>query len=184
MDLFTHNEQSYLLIVDVTSRFPVVRKLSRETTSAIVTSLKGVYADFGLPKRILSDNGPCFKSREFHEFHEKLGVMVEHCSPYNHQSVGSVERMVQTMKQILSKNDKDAWLAMLKYKATVIPGILKSPSEMLSGRKFRTNLPMVDVQNKRMKTKLKGFVKTGNKVKVKMAKCMSYPPSRGEQSFV
>ena len=33
--------------------------------------------DFGLPKRILSDNGPCFKSREFHEFHEKLGVMVE-----------------------------------------------------------------------------------------------------------
>ena len=74
--------------------------------------------------------------------------MVEHCSAYNHQSVGSVERMVQTMKQILSKNDKDAWLAMLIYKATVIPGILKSPSEMLSGRKFRTNLPMVDVQNK------------------------------------
>ena len=56
--------------------------------------------------------------------------------------------MVQTMKQILSKNDKDAWLAMLIYKATVIPGILKSPSEMLSGRKFRTNLPMMDVQNK------------------------------------
>ena len=148
MDLFTHNDQSYLLVVDVTSRFPVFRKLTRETTKAIVTSLKGVYADFGLPKRILSDNGLCFKAREFHEFHEKLGVMVEHCSAYNHQSVSSVEQMVQTMKQILSKNDNDAWLAMLIYKATVIPGILKSPSVILSGRKFRTNLPMVDIHSK------------------------------------
>ena len=67
--------------------------------------------------------------------------MVEHCSAYNHQSVGSVERMVQTMKQILSKNDKDAWLAMLIYKATVIPGILKSPVKCLveenSGQIYR-----------------------------------------------
>ena len=148
MDLFMHNDQTYLLVVDVTSRFPVVRKLTRETRKAILTSLKGIYVDFGLPKRILSDNGPCFKAREFHEFHEKLGVMVEHCSAYKHQSVGSVEWMVQTMKQILSKNDNDAWLAILIYKATVIPGILKSPSEILSGRKFRTNLPMVDIHSK------------------------------------
>ena len=148
MDLFMHNDHSYLLVVDVTSRFPVVRNLTRETTKAIVTSLKNVYADFGLPKRVLSDNGLCFKAREFHEFHKKLGVMVEHCSAYNHQSVGSAERMVQTMKQILSKNDNDAWLAMLIYKATVIPGIYKSPSEILCGRKFRTNLPMIDVHSK------------------------------------
>ena len=143
-----HNDHSYLLVVDVTSRFSVVRNLTRETTKAIVTSLKNVYADFGLPKRVLSDNGLCFKAREFHEFHEKLGVMVEHCSAYNYQSVGSTERMVQTMKQILSKNDNDAWLAMLIYKAMVIPGIYKSPSEILCGRKFRTNLSMIDIHSK------------------------------------
>ena len=56
--------------------------------------------------------------------------------------------MVQTIKQILSKNDDNAWLAMLIYKATVIPGIHRSPSEILSGRKFRTNLPMIDVHSK------------------------------------
>ena len=92
MDVFTHNDHSYLLIIDVTSRFPLVRNLTRETTKAIVTSLKSIYVDFGLPKRVLSDNGPCFKAREFHEFHKKLGVMVEHCSAYNHQSVGSAEQ--------------------------------------------------------------------------------------------
>ena len=32
----------------------------------------------GLPKRVLTDNGACFKSRDFTEFHAKLGVRVEH----------------------------------------------------------------------------------------------------------
>ena len=51
MDLFTHNDHSYLLVVDVTSRFPVVRNLTRETTKAIVTSLKNVYADLVCQRR-------------------------------------------------------------------------------------------------------------------------------------
>ena len=89
--------------------------------------------------------------------------------------------MVQTMKQILSKNDKDAWLAMLIYKATVIPGILKSPSEMLSRRKFRTNLPMVDVQNKENEEEIESSVETESKVK--MANCMNYPPFPWEVEF-
>ena len=42
------------------------------------------------------------------EFHAKLGVKIEHSSAYNHQSVGSVKCMVQTMKQILKKNGENA----------------------------------------------------------------------------
>ena len=86
-------------------------------------------------KRILSDNGPCFRSRDFIEFHEKLGINVEKSSVYNHQSAGSAERMVQTIKQIMNKNAENTWLAMLIFRATAIPGINKSPSEILNGRK-------------------------------------------------
>ena len=78
------------------------------------------------------------------EFHKKLSISVEKSSAYNHQSVGSVERMVQTIKQIMNKNAETAWLAMLIFRATDIPSINKSPSKILNGRKFRTNLPMVD----------------------------------------
>ena len=39
-------------------------------------------------------------------------------------------------------------IAVLIYKATDILGINKSPSEILCGRKFRSNLPMVDVHKK------------------------------------
>ena len=104
MDVFTCEDHTFLLTVDMTSRFPVVRILSSETSRSVLNAIKGIYSDFGLPKRVLTDNGACFKAREFNEFHTKLGVMVEHSSTYNHKSVGSVKRMVQTMKQILTKN--------------------------------------------------------------------------------
>ena len=41
----------FLLVVDVTSRFPVVRILNSETTKSVLNALKGIYCDFGLPKK-------------------------------------------------------------------------------------------------------------------------------------
>ena len=61
MDLFTLDNQTFLLVVDVTSQFPVVRILRNEMTTSVINALKGIYCDFGLPMRIISDNGPCFK---------------------------------------------------------------------------------------------------------------------------
>ena len=144
MDIFTCDDQTFLLVVDVTSRFPVVRFLSNETTRSVLNTLKGVYCGFSLPRRVLSDNGPCFRSQEFIEFDSKLAISVEKSSVYNHCSVGSVERMVQTIKQIMTKTVENAWLAMLIYRSTDIPGVNKSPNELLNNRKYRTYLPIID----------------------------------------
>ena len=157
MDLFSMDDSTFLLVVDVTSRFPVVRILSSESANSVINALKGVYCDFGLPKRVLSDNGLCFKSRNFIDFHEKLGINVEKSSTYNHQSIGSVERMVQMIKQIMHKNAENAWLAMLIFRATAIPGINKSPNEILNGRKFRMNLPMIDFHQKSNETEIEAL---------------------------
>ena len=40
----------------------------------MLNALKGIYCDFGLPIKVLSDNGPCFRAEEFVEFHTKLGI--------------------------------------------------------------------------------------------------------------
>ena len=148
MDLFTCENTNFLLVIDVTSQFPVVRILPNETSRSVINALKGIYCNFGLPRRVLSDNGPCFKSHEFVDFHTKLNVSVEQTSAYNHQSVGAVECMVQTIKQIMAKNADEAWLAMLIFRATDIPGLNKSPGEILNGRKYRIGLPVIDVCKK------------------------------------
>ena len=130
-DLFAL-DQSFLLVVDVTSWFPVVRILRNEMTTSVINALKGIYCDFGLPRKIISDNGPCFRSEDFKEFHTKLGVSTDMISSYNHASLGSAEQMVQTVKQIMIKNPQNTWLGMLIFKATMIPEVQKSPSELLN----------------------------------------------------
>ena len=41
---------------------------------------------------------------------------------------------------------------MLIFKSTDIPGVNKSPSEILNGCKYRTNLPMIDMHHKSNKS--------------------------------
>ena len=43
LDLFTCENVTFLLIVDVTSQFPVVRNLPSESTRSVLNALKGVY---------------------------------------------------------------------------------------------------------------------------------------------
>ena len=61
-DLFMLDDHTFLLVVDLTSQFPIVRILSRENCTSVLNALKGMYCDFKLPKCIITDNGPCFKA--------------------------------------------------------------------------------------------------------------------------
>ena len=45
----------------------------------------------------------------------------------------------------MTKNLDNEWLAMLIFKATHIPSINKSPAELLNARKYRTNLPRINL---------------------------------------
>ena len=47
------------------------------------------------------------------------------------------------------KNPQNTWLAMLIFKATMIPEIQKSPAELLNSHKYRTNLPKIDSSQSR-----------------------------------
>ena len=154
LDLFPMDDHSFLLVVDVTSRFPVVRILNNETCKSVLNALKGIYGDYGLPRKVLCDNVPCFRVDEFVEFHTKLVITVKKSSLYSHQSLGCVEYMVQTAKQIMVRNMYNAWLVMPIFKATDIPCFNKSPSELLSTRKYRTNLPSIHLSKKSNETEI------------------------------
>ena len=122
-DLFVFQDKTYILIIDLFSRFPVVRQLHGESTKVVLNALKDVFSDFGIPETIISDNGPCYKSQEFNTFCAKFEVNHITGASYNHQANSIAERMIQTIKQLMVKNQNDSWLALLILKSSPMNGI-------------------------------------------------------------
>ena len=67
-DLFELKGSTYLLVVGYYSRFMEVQKLCATTSSSVVTQLKSIFARFGIPRTMITDNGPQFDSNEMKEF--------------------------------------------------------------------------------------------------------------------
>jgi hypothetical protein len=67
-DLFVLNGKNYLLAVDYYSRYPEVVKLNSTTSSSIISALKSIFSQHGIPETVISDNGPQYSSLEFAEF--------------------------------------------------------------------------------------------------------------------
>ena len=87
--------------------------------------------------------GPCYKSQEFNSFCARFEINHITGASYNHQANTIAELMIQTIKQLMVKNQNDTWLALLILKATPMTRIDRSPAELLSNRCFRTNIPMI-----------------------------------------
>ena len=57
-----------LVIVDKRTRYPVVERVSSTSFQANKERLKHVFATYGTPRKIETDNGPPFNSRDFEDF--------------------------------------------------------------------------------------------------------------------
>lgn len=62
----------------------------RNSTSKVVTDflLNNIVTRFGCPERIVSENAMCFRSAEYKEFCNGLGIQMSYSSPYHPQGNG------------------------------------------------------------------------------------------------
>ncbi|XP_037521850.1 uncharacterized protein K02A2.6-like [Rhipicephalus sanguineus] len=139
IDLFTLEGKEYVVVVDYYSRFIELEQLKRTTTKDIAQVLEPIFARFGVPTTLRTDNGPQFTSAEFKELVQRWGATHTTSSPYYAQSNGMAERAVQTAKQLLRKTS-NINEALLAYRAS--PGVEGfSPGELLMGRRLNTTIP-------------------------------------------
>ena len=92
------------------------------------------------------DNGPCYSSREFHNFLSFYQVDHVTSSPHHPQSNGFAEALVGIAKKLMEKSLKEGkpWnFGLLQYQTTPISSTLPFPLEMLTGRKPHSNLPQI-----------------------------------------
>lgn len=145
-DIFTLHGEDYLLVVDYYSKFPIIRRLptGRSTSQNVITFLKQIFSEHGIPSKLVSDNGSQYSSHLFNEFTRKWGFQHITSSPTYPQSNGLAERFVQTVKNIVDKtvkNKGDIYLSLLSLRSTPIDHNLPSPAELLFNRKVRSTLP-------------------------------------------
>ena len=58
---------TYLIAVDAHSKWPEVQEMKSTTAAKTIEVLRHLFARFGLPKQLVSDNGPQFVAEEFAE---------------------------------------------------------------------------------------------------------------------
>ena len=59
-DVFHFNNKNYLCIVDYHSKFPVVKRLEGLSAESLITTIKVIFADYGIPQKLMSDAGTNF----------------------------------------------------------------------------------------------------------------------------
>lgn len=62
----------------------------KQTTNKVVMNflLENIITRFGVPVRLIIDNGMCFRLDEFKKFCESYGIIISYASPYHPQANG------------------------------------------------------------------------------------------------
>lgn len=106
-DLFTWNNEDYLVIVDYYSRYFELEKLHSTTSAAMISKLMASFARHSIPEAVISENGPQYRSGEFESFARTWEFTHTTTSPYYPQSNGLAEKFVHTAKMLLGKTKAD-----------------------------------------------------------------------------
>ena len=134
------------MIRDYFSKYLIVRRLPNSSTHMLIKELGLVFTELGRPFILRSDNGPCYSSREFHNFLNFYQVGHITSSPHYPQSNGFAEALVGITKKLMEKSVKEGkpWnYGLLQYWTTPISSTLPSPLEMLTGRRPHSTLPQL-----------------------------------------
>ena len=144
LDNFEFQGMIYLMLLDVATKFVIVRPVQSLNTEATIHVLTSIFSEHGLPIGIRCDRGHNFVSDLFQQYCKHLGIQLYYSSAYHHSS-NPAERAICTVKGLMKccVSAKQSWrLALLQYLSTPLDAKTPSPSE-LNGRKFGSMLPNV-----------------------------------------
>ncbi|XP_037572338.1 uncharacterized protein K02A2.6-like [Dermacentor silvarum] len=145
-----------MVVVDDFSKYPVVSILHTLAAPTVIKQLRTMFAEFGCPEIVKSDNGPPFQSEGFAEFASELGFKHHRITPRWPEANGEAERFMRTLKKsiLASRVSHLDWTNelqsfLLAYRSTPHGSTGKSPFELLFGRPMRNLLPTLaaDTQN-------------------------------------
>ena len=148
IDFFEKGKLNFLIVVDAYSKWLEVTPMGSMTSLKTIEVLRSLFARYGIPKEVVSDNGPQLASEEFSQFLKQNGVKFTRVPPYHPASNGAAERSVQTAKTVLTKQVLDGKANSLSLEHRLANFIIsnrskphtvtgQSPAELFLGRQIR-----------------------------------------------
>ncbi|XP_018399901.1 PREDICTED: uncharacterized protein K02A2.6-like [Cyphomyrmex costatus] len=138
---------TFLVLVDAYTKWPEVYIVRNMSVQNIIEKCREI---FGLPQRLVSDNGRTFIAEEFESFLKNNGIYHKRTAPYHPATNGLAERFVQTLKQAFRKlNTSDGNIKsnlqkfLFHYRLTPHSELNKSPAEAMFNRKLKSRLDLI-----------------------------------------
>ena len=138
----------FLIVVDSHSEWFEVEMMPSITIEATIAKLRDMFARYGIPQQLVSDNGSQFTSEEFCKFMKANGIKHTLVAPYHPRSNGQAERFVQTFKQFFKAEDSDSIMQSLarflfSYRTTPNSTTGQTPAELFLNHRLRTRLDLM-----------------------------------------
>ncbi|KFD45527.1 hypothetical protein M513_13596 [Trichuris suis] len=134
---------NWLVTVDAHSKWRDVVPLRNTTATSVIKHCRRLFTTFGLPRHIVTDNGPQFASDEFKQFCKKTST------PYHPRTNGLAERAARTFKERMNKttytDDLELSLQrfLFSYRNTPHSTTGRAPAELLIGHRLRNKLDLL-----------------------------------------
>ncbi|XP_013163468.1 PREDICTED: uncharacterized protein K02A2.6-like [Papilio xuthus] len=93
----------YIIVVDAHSKWLEAEEIRSTSAYHTIKFLRSLFARFGLPDKLVTDNGPPFQSAEFREFCDRNMIRHITSSPYRPQGNGAAENCVKIVKKTIKK---------------------------------------------------------------------------------
>ena len=102
-DIFHLNNKNYLCIIDYHSKFPVIKRMGVLSAESLITTVKVIFVEYGIPHRLMSDAGSNIVSEKFRSFCNSLNIKQAVSSLYHHQSDRQVKACITFIKHTIKK---------------------------------------------------------------------------------
>ena len=139
-----------LVIIDEYSRFPDVTVLRSTSAKCVIPHFDRVFANYGIPKKVKTDNGPPFNSGDFAEFAKRLGFRHQRITPLWPQANATAERFMSPLQKSIRtataagqpwRQEMNTFLR--SYRATPHSTTQTSPAKLMLGRDMKITLPQL-----------------------------------------
>lgn len=140
-----------LVLVDDGSRIACVKPTKSTSIESTIPKIDEVFATYGIPSLVRTDNGPPFNSKAFSEYCVSMGIKHRKITPLWPMANGKCERFMQNLNKLMTRShlagknwQRELNTLLRSYNSAPHSTTRVAPVELMFNRNNFTRLPLLE----------------------------------------